>query len=422
MPLDCLPSNSAMCDFPMTGDSDASVEKWSLENIPVEIFLHICSYLDARFITHSLSVVCKRFHEILSDAAIWKSRITKRWGSVYPPIPVDSDDFNWRLACVCIEDQYEFWQRKDANMRSILRNDIHYASVDAIHLMDSGLVCVSGSRDRSIVVWDLTKAHSGGTDISYHITADAHKGWIWKLASCGETIYSCSWDTTIKSWKLMPNLQPLSVFQCRTAALSLVCTANLVAAGTFLKSVMLFDTRVGECQISSYTAHRRAVLALSMSGNFIVSASEDQTLAVWDQRAGKVLKQLKLYENNEEENAFPMCVSFNNDLLYVGDTKGRLHLLNPVHGHFNIVESYEVGHTAKLTCVQHGMGSILTSSTDGTVRISTPTQRPENIAVVSSQGGEVTGFDYKNNVLAVGGTDNAVEVWLPCYKSVEEEM
>jgi len=37
------------------------------------------------------------------------------------------------------------------------------------------------------------------------------------------------------------------------------------------------------------------------------------------------------------------------------------------------------------------MGSILTSSTDGTIRISTPTQNPEMIAVISSQAGEVTG-------------------------------
>lgn len=34
-----------------------------------------------------------------------------------------------------------------------------------------------------------------------------------------------------------------------------------------------------------------------MSGDLIVSASEDRTVAVWDQRAGKVLKKIKLYEN-----------------------------------------------------------------------------------------------------------------------------
>ena len=55
------------------------------------------------------------------------------------------------------------------------------------------------------------------------------------------------------------------------------------------------------------------------------------------------------------------------------------------------LQTYEVGHTSKLTCVKHGMGSILTSSTDGTVRVSTPTQQPEAIAVVVSKTGEVTG-------------------------------
>jgi WD40 repeat protein len=60
---------------------------------------------------------------------------------------------------------------------------------------------------------------------------------------------------------------------------------------------MLFDTRVGESEVSLYRAHQRAVLALTMFGNFIVSASEDHTLAVWDRRTEKVLKQLKLYAN-----------------------------------------------------------------------------------------------------------------------------
>jgi hypothetical protein len=49
---------------------------------------------------------------------------------------VDANDFNWRLACVCIEDQYELWNKKNMKMKPILRKDIHYASVDAIHLMN----------------------------------------------------------------------------------------------------------------------------------------------------------------------------------------------------------------------------------------------------------------------------------------------
>ena len=49
---------------------------------------------------------------------------------------VNADDFNWRLACVCIEDQQEFWNKKDVKMKAILRKDIHYAAVDGVHLMN----------------------------------------------------------------------------------------------------------------------------------------------------------------------------------------------------------------------------------------------------------------------------------------------
>jgi len=60
---------------------------------------------------------------------------------------VNADDFNWRLACVCIEDQHEFWYRKDVKMRAILRKDIHYAAVDGVHLMNVSMSLSIGLHD-----------------------------------------------------------------------------------------------------------------------------------------------------------------------------------------------------------------------------------------------------------------------------------
>jgi hypothetical protein len=57
---------------------------------------------------------------------------------------VNADDFNWRLACVCIDDQYEFWSEKDVKMEAILRKDIHYAAVDCVHLMNVSIPLSSG--------------------------------------------------------------------------------------------------------------------------------------------------------------------------------------------------------------------------------------------------------------------------------------
>ena len=59
----------------------------TLDTLPSEIFLHICSFLDARFVIHTLSKVCRSFHYLIMDDKFWKVRIAKRWPRKYPAIP-----------------------------------------------------------------------------------------------------------------------------------------------------------------------------------------------------------------------------------------------------------------------------------------------------------------------------------------------
>jgi hypothetical protein len=40
-----------------------------------QVFLHICSFLEASTLVHSLSLVCKQFYLILKDDSLWKKRI-----------------------------------------------------------------------------------------------------------------------------------------------------------------------------------------------------------------------------------------------------------------------------------------------------------------------------------------------------------
>lgn len=77
----------------------------------------------------------------------------------------------------------------------------------------NGSVCVSGGRDRSIVVWDLselvrgTGAESPDYKPPYTVKDGAHLGWIWDFASIEDRLYSCSWDTYITRWSLQQQLQ-----------------------------------------------------------------------------------------------------------------------------------------------------------------------------------------------------------------------
>ena len=63
--------------------------------------------------------------------------------------------FSWKKVCVEHEDMDKFWTDPDTSL-DFYQLKHHFAPVDAVHVMSEGRICVSGSRDRSVAVWDLT--------------------------------------------------------------------------------------------------------------------------------------------------------------------------------------------------------------------------------------------------------------------------
>lgn len=74
----------------------------------------------------------------------------------------------------------------------------------------------------------------------------------------------------------------------------------------------------------------------------------------------------------------------------VGDNVGNVHILNP-RKNFELVKSYPTGHTNTITGIHMTRGCLITSSTDGTVRISSATDPPKIITTLISGFGEIAG-------------------------------
>ena len=68
-------------------DRQDSYSDLTLDTLPSEIFLHMCSFLNARFVIHTLSKVCRSFYYLIMDHKFWKVLIAKRWPRKYPAIP-----------------------------------------------------------------------------------------------------------------------------------------------------------------------------------------------------------------------------------------------------------------------------------------------------------------------------------------------
>ena len=61
-----------------------SCHSLTLTDMPVEILLHIASFLQPKVIVTSLYPVCKTFYNIFSHDHYWKTRISGRWPQKYP--------------------------------------------------------------------------------------------------------------------------------------------------------------------------------------------------------------------------------------------------------------------------------------------------------------------------------------------------
>ena len=82
---------------PTQNDSDIGI---ILDQLPSEIILHICSFIDARFVVCTLSRVCQFFHHLLNDRIFWKVRIRKRWPKKYPAIPGKFSFIYWSFETI----------------------------------------------------------------------------------------------------------------------------------------------------------------------------------------------------------------------------------------------------------------------------------------------------------------------------------
>lgn len=385
-------------------EEDAQV---SLLDLPVEIFLHICSFLKASTLVHSLSLVCKQFYLILKDDSLWKTRINRMWPDASYPLlrPAKPDKLFWKLSCVAIEKQNTIWRSNECSMKKISSHACG-STVDALLLMHDGTAYIAGARDRSLtycnfackdVVWKDTLTSIGS----------AHNGWIWDVTTIDNTIYSCSWDQTVKSWMLADTgLMHQKTYKINASG-ALLCMSScpeqaLFATGSYLKTVFIFDSRLGDKPIRQYRPHGGAVIKLAMNSEYILSASEDKTVSVYDQKTGKIMKYITI-----PGEAFPMCMNMQRDCVCIGDSVAKLHVLNPKKN-FELVNSYSTGHTKGITGVHLTRGNLITSSTDGTVKIWSPTDPPKLMASLCSSFGEIARMDYQNGVLAISGSEIVV--------------
>ncbi|XP_071558850.1 F-box/WD repeat-containing protein 9-like isoform X2 [Temnothorax nylanderi] len=360
-------------------DGEEYAQLLSLLRLPVEIFLHICSFLDASTLVHGLSLVCTRFYLILRDESLWKARIDHIWPNASHSLlrPEKPDKLFWMSSCVAIEKQIALWKQQDSMVK--LRN-INPYYIRSVLLMHDETACV-GATWTTLFYWKLPSREECCDEIGNtgYIRVGNDES-IRDLTAIDNTIYccirGCSSDR-VRTWMLTNTgfvhqktyeIEIFNVMSWLTCVSS--CPERAVFATGSKYGIYVFDSRSSNYPIYKYRPHTEDVTKLAMNTEYILSASLDGTVAVWDQRAGRIMKSITF-----PGEAYPGCMNMRRDWVCIGDSKAKLHMLDPKND-FELVKSYSTEHTASITGVRLTHGSLITSSIDGTVRISSLTDPP----------------------------------------------
>ncbi|XP_035659868.1 F-box/WD repeat-containing protein 9-like [Branchiostoma floridae] len=379
----------------------------TLENLPPELLLHILWYLEPKFIVFTLGRVSKFFHALVSEPITWKIRMGKRWprGQQYPPMEVP-DDFNWQQACMEREETDRLWSDPKENIHHFTL-DGHFATVDAVHLIQNGTMCVSGSRDRTAKIWDLSKL-TPGEPVPYDAVVkslEQHRGWVWCLSSLDNILCTGSWDTAIKLWDLNANCQLIMSVKERSAILCTQILQDILVAGSYDKRISVYDIRADYQPITTLRQHQKPVLCVAADEDYIISCSEDKTVKVWDRRACQVYKSIQLEK-------FCMSMWYGRGMLLLGDRRGQVHMYSTGDGGFEEMETIEA-HGNKVTGVHYTLGGLYTCSTDKTIKVHEPCSQPAAICTLAETKGEVADICVQAGVVASAHSDFSVGIWRP---------
>jgi WD40 repeat protein len=166
---------------------------------------------------------------------------------------------------------------------------VHNNDVKTIAFSADGTTIVSGSIDKTVVIWDVQTGQ-----VKQRFTK--HKGWVWTLAfssddatiasACFDTsdVWVCDAKTGEASRRLSPELSAMSFSK-----------NGEIFIGAHGESLYTWDAQTWK-RTKIDTAHTTAiyVITLSSDGKILASGDRDGTIILWDAKSWRPVQKIRL--------------------------------------------------------------------------------------------------------------------------------
>ncbi len=226
----------------------------------------------------------------------------------------------------------------------------HQAWVRAIALSASGKLLVSGSGDKTVRIWSVTRGQL------LH-TLSGHSSWVRavNISPDQRWIASASNDKTIRLWHLQTGTHQRTLVGHQDSVRTVVFTPPSpkkkspdseidLATGGQDKLIHLWNSSQGRI-LQTLTGHEHWVVALAFhpNGRLLFSGSRDRTIRQWDVSTGRCLGMLLGHTAEVSSLAVSgdgqsLISSSADQTLRIWDIKSR-QLKQTIHGHQGAVNS-----------------------------------------------------------------------------------
>lgn len=239
----------------------------------------------------------------------------------------------------------------------------HTQPIRCMLLSENGKLLISGSDDKSIIVWDLENQNSQILGAG----KDRHNNTISALAlnSKQKILLSGSVDKTIKIWNLYSSYEPYTLqgYRGEILALAINPQGDSFASGGLENILRLHSLDTGKLLTKvNYPAYISA-LAFNKNGKLLAIGGTDGDIRLWEVATGRYLDILRGHTNTIS------CLYFSEDNseLVSGSADCSLRVWNL---HTRKEKQIITEHQGKIITIEmNSQGTLVTGSKDGYLKI-----------------------------------------------------
>lgn len=214
------------------------------------------------------------------------------------------------------------YERKVLEAQVELENEFllsgHTDGVFSIAVTSDGQKAISGSRDGTAIIWDLTTQSKLSTLDHYgqiyavKVTSDDQ----WLILGSGKNIEIFNLETTVPKLTLKGH---------NSSVISIAITPDekQIISGSTDGTIKVWDLATGKEQFSFLTGHQDMLRTIDIipDGKTLISGSWDHTIKVWDLISRKEITTLTV------DGMISSCIVAPDETIIAGDSTGKVHFL-----------------------------------------------------------------------------------------------